>query len=218
MAVTLVAFEALAVSTVMPLVAADFGDLTLYGWVFSAFFLASIVGIIVAGGLVDRGGLVRPMIAALGLFSLGLIVGGLAPSMPVLVGGRVLQGLGAGAIPPIGYVAIGRAFPDELRPRMFAVLSTAWVLPGLVGPALAGAVAEATTWRLVFLGLLPLILVAAASPHGPGPGAGPDEARSPGSAAAGAPADRTAPAAAPTRGADRLALVVVAGARSWSAA
>ncbi|HSS36531.1 MAG TPA: MFS transporter, partial [Patescibacteria group bacterium] len=214
MAVTLVAFEALAVSTVMPIVARDLGDLTLYGWVFSAFFLASIVGIIVAGGLVDRGGLVRPMIAALGLFSIGLIVGGLAPSMPILVGGRILQGLGAGAIPPIGYVTIGRAFPDELRPRMFAVLSTAWVLPGLVGPALAGAVAEATTWRLVFLGLLPLILVAAAiTLPALSRVAGPDEAGSPGSAAVAVPADLTAPAA----GADpwrrlRLALVVVAGA------
>ena len=151
------------------------------------------------------------MVAALGLFSIGLIVGGLAPSMPILVGGRVLQGLGAGVIPPIGYVAIGRAFPDELRPRMFAVLSTAWVLPGLVGPALAGAIAEATTWRLVFLGLLPLILVAAAiTLPALSRVAGPDEARSPGSAAVGAPADRTAPAAGrQTRGVD-------SGWRSWS--
>ncbi len=162
MTVTLVAFEALAVSTVMPRVARELGDLALYGWVFSAFFLASIVGIVVVGGLIDRGGLVRPLAAGLGLFSVGLIVGGLAPSMPVLVGGRVLQGLGAGAIPPIAYVAIGRALPDELRPRMFATLSTAWVLPGVIGPALAGAIAVATSWRVVFLGLLPLIVLAGA--------------------------------------------------------
>ncbi len=162
MTVTLVAFEALAVSTVMPLVAKDLGDLALYGWVFSAFFLANIVGIVVAGGLIDRGGLVRPLAGGLGLFSIGLIIGGLAPTMTVLVGGRVLQGLGAGVIPPIAYVSIGRALPDELRPRMFAVLSTAWVVPGLIGPALAGAIAVATSWRWVFLGLLPLIAVAAA--------------------------------------------------------
>ena len=162
MTVTLVAFEALAVSTVMPLVAKDLGGLALYGWVFSAFFLANIVGIVVAGGLIDRGGLARPLAGGLGLFSIGLIIGGLAPSMTVLVGGRVLQGLGAGVIPPIAYVSIGRALPDELRPRMFAVLSTAWVVPGLIGPALAGAIAVATSWRWVFLGLLPLIAVAAA--------------------------------------------------------
>ena len=74
--------------------------------------------------------------------SVGLVVGGLAPTMAILVAGRLLQGLGAGAIPPIAYVAIGRALPERLRPRMFATLSTAWVLPGVIGPALAGGVAE----------------------------------------------------------------------------
>ncbi len=216
MTVTLVAFEALAVSTVMPLVARDLGDLALYGWVFSAFFLASIVGIIVAGGLVDRGGLVRPMIGALLLFSIGLIVGGLAPSMPVLVGGRVLQGLGAGAIPPIGYVIIGRTFPDELRPKMFAVLSTAWVVPGLIGPALAGAVAEATTWRLVFLGLLPLIVVAAAiTLPALSRMVGRDEGRAttgPTDGSDDASADEATPAGSDPWRRLRLALVVVVGA------
>jgi MFS family permease len=162
MTITLVAFEALAVAQVMPQVAAELGDLHLYGWVFSAFLLASMLGIVVAGGLIDRGGLIRPMAAGLGLFSIGLVIGGLAPSMGVLVVGRALQGFGAGAIPPIAYVAIGRAMPDALRPKMFAVLSTAWVLPGVIGPALAGAVAQATSWRVVFLGLLPLIALAAA--------------------------------------------------------
>ena len=162
MTITLVAFEALAVAQVMPQVAAELGDLHLYGWVFSAFLLASMLGIVVAGGLIDRGGLIRPMAAGLGLFSIGLVIGGLAPSMGVLVVGRALQGFGAGAIPPIAYVAIGRAMPDALRPKMFAVLSTAWVLPGVIGPALAGAVAAATSWRVVFLGLLPLIALSAA--------------------------------------------------------
>jgi MFS family permease len=162
MTITLVAFEALAVSTVMPLVARELGSLELYGWVFSAFFLGTLIGIVVVGGLIDRGGLVRPLAAGLVLFSIGLIVGGLAPSMAVLVAGRFLQGLGAGAIPPIAYVSIGRALPDDLRPRMFAVLSTAWVLPGVIGPAVAGAVAQLTTWRAVFLGLLPLIAAAGA--------------------------------------------------------
>ena len=162
MTITLVAFEALAVATVMPLVRRELGSLELYGWVFSAFFLGTLIGIVIVGGLIDRGGLVRPFAAGLALFSIGLIVGGLAPSMPVLVAGRFLQGLGAGAIPPIAYVSIGRALPDDLRPRMFAVLSTAWVLPGVIGPAIAGGVAQLTTWRAVFLGLLPLIVAAGA--------------------------------------------------------
>ena len=161
--ITLVASEALAVTTIMPIVADDLaaGDRALYGWVFSGFILSSLVGIAAAGVLIDRGSLTRPYLLGLGMFCIGLVVGGLAPSMPVLVFGRVLQGLGAGAIPAVSYVAIGRALPERLRAQMFAVLSTAWVLPGLLGPFIAGVVAEALNWRLVFLGLLPLIGLAA---------------------------------------------------------
>src|SRR3989449_5398241 len=72
--ITLVAFEALAVSTIMPKVAKDLGDITLYGWVFTAFFLGSLLGIVFVGGLIDRGGLVRPFVAGLALFSVGLVV------------------------------------------------------------------------------------------------------------------------------------------------
>ncbi len=113
--------------TVMPVVAHDLGGLDLYGWVFSAFMLGSVVGIVVAGRETDRRGPALPFVAGLVLFGSGLVVAGLAPSMPVLVGGRVLQGLGAGAVPSVAYVAIGRSLPDRLRPRMMAVLSTAWV-------------------------------------------------------------------------------------------
>jgi MFS family permease len=162
--ITLVASEALAVATIMPIVAADLdaANRDLYGWVFSGFFLGSLVGIVVAGALIDRRGLVLPFALGLGLFSVGLVVGGLAPSMPVLVAGRVLQGLGAGAIPAVAYVSIARALPEALRPRMFATLSTAWVLPGVIGPTVAAVVAETFHWRVVFLGLLPLIAIAAA--------------------------------------------------------
>src|SRR6185295_17373197 len=158
--VTIVASEALAVSTIMPIVARDLGGIDLYGWVFSGFFLGSLLGIVVAGMLIDRGGLARPFVLGIGLFAIGLLIGGLAPSMAVLVGARVIQGFGAGAIPAVAYVSIGRALPERLRPRMFATLSTAWVLPGVIGPTLAGVVAETLHWRLVFLGLLPLIAVA----------------------------------------------------------
>ena len=160
--VTLVAFEALAVSTIMPIVARELHNLQLYGWVFTAFMLGSLIGIVVVGGIIDRRGLGLPFATGIGLFAVGLIVGGLAPSMEVLVVGRFLQGLGAGTVPPIAYVAIGRSLPERLRPQMFATLSTAWVLPGVLGPAIAGAVGEGVGWRYVFLGLLPLIAISSA--------------------------------------------------------
>ena len=162
LAVTFVAFEALAVATILPLVGRHLGDLRLYGWVFSAFLLASLVGIVVAGTLADRVPLGQPMLAGLALFALGLVIGGTAPDMAVLVAGRAVQGLGAGVVPAVAYVTISRCYPDAVRPRMFAVLSTAWVVPGLAGPAIAALVAAAVGWRWVFLGLIPLVTAAGA--------------------------------------------------------
>jgi MFS family permease len=158
--ITFIASEALAVVTVMPVVARDLGGLSLYGWVFSTFMLGSLIGIVVAGRDADRHGPARPYLAGLVLFAAGLVVAGLAPTMAVLVVGRGLQGVGAGAVPAVAYVAIGRSLPETLRPRMMAVLSTAWVVPGIVGPALAAAVAHLFGWRWVFLGLVPLVAVA----------------------------------------------------------
>ena len=158
--ITFVASEALAVVTVMPVAARDLGGYRLYGWVFSAFMLGSVVGIVAAGREADRRGPAIPFVAGLVLFGSGLAVAGLAPSMAVLVAGRVLQGIGAGAVPAVAYASIGRSLAGPQRARMMAVLSTAWVAPGLAGPALAAEVAHAFGWRWVFLGLLPVVAVA----------------------------------------------------------
>jgi MFS family permease len=158
--ITLVALESLAIGTVMPVVADELGDLPLYGWVYTAFFLGSLIGIVLAGGVLDRMPLQRPFAVGLGLFGLGLAIGGLAPSMPVLIAARLLQGLGGGALTPTAYVAIGRCLPERLQPRMFAMLSTAWVVPGILGPSLAAVVGQVAGWRWVFLGLIPLLALA----------------------------------------------------------
>jgi MFS family permease len=155
--ITFVAAEALAVVTVMPVVARDLHGLELYGFVFSAFLLGTMVGIVAAGRAADQRGPAVPYIAGLIVFATGLTIAGLAPSMPVLVAGRALQGLGAGAVPSVAYAAIGRTLPDNLRARMMAILSTAWVVPGLAGPAISAEVAHLFGWRWVFLGLLPFI-------------------------------------------------------------
>ena len=138
----------------------ELGQIELYGWVYSAFFLGNLLGVVVAGGALDRVPLWRPFAIGLVLFAVGLTIGGLAPTMGILVAARFVQGLGGGAVGPTAYVAIGRTLPQRLQPRMFALLSTAWVVPGVVGPSIAAIVGEFTTWRLVFLGLLPLLAVA----------------------------------------------------------
>jgi MFS family permease len=146
LAVTFVAFEALAVATILPVVGRHLGDLRLYGWVFSAFLLASLFGIVLAGTLADRVPLGRLMLAGLALFALGLVIDGTAPDMPALVAGRAVQGFGAGVVPAVAYVAISRCYAEQARPRMFAVLSTAWVVPGLIGPGVGAPVACCRWW------------------------------------------------------------------------
>jgi MFS family permease len=155
------AFEALAVATTLPATIRDLGGLALYGWAFSAFMLANLVGITVAGAEADRQGPARPFIAGIATFILGLIVVGLAPSMLIVILGRAIQGFGAGAISSVAYIGIGRGYPEEAKPRMLAVLSSAWVVPGLIGPALAGLISDLVGWRWVFLGLVPFLVIGA---------------------------------------------------------
>ena len=146
----------------MPVAARDLGGLGLFGWVFSAFFLGQILGTVTAGRSADRHGPARGFAIALACFASGLAIAGCAPSMTIVVGARAVQGLGAGAMLALAYVLIGRTYPSELQPRIFAVISSSWIIPALVGPAIAGSVADGPGWRWVFLGLLPLVAAAGA--------------------------------------------------------
>ncbi|HSM37854.1 MAG TPA: MFS transporter [Candidatus Limnocylindrales bacterium] len=159
--VTAVAFEGLAAPTVLPATLEELRGLSLYGWAFSGFWLSNLVGISLAGAEADRRGPFLPFVAGTAAFSVGLVVAGVAPDMAWVVAGRIIQGLGAGAIGAITYVAIARGYAPATQPRIIAVISSAWVLPGLVGPALAGWVSEEHSWRWVFLGLAPLLPLAA---------------------------------------------------------
>lgn len=164
--VTVVALETQSVSTILPRIKADLDGLSLYGWVFAGFSLAQIGGIVFAGVLADRRGLAAPVAIGLLFYVAGLAVGATAPSMVVLVAGRVLQGFGAGTVPAVCYVAIGRGLPESLRPKAFAYLSTAWILPSLVGPLGANYLAKAAGWRWVFGGLIPIAALVGGSAIG----------------------------------------------------
>src|SRR3979411_3473103 len=104
--VTFVAFEALAIATIMPLVVADLGGVALYGWVFSSFLLAALVGIVLAGELADRFGPAVPFGAGLALFAIGLLIGGLAPAIPVLGAAGAIHGVGGGPNPTRAYLVL----------------------------------------------------------------------------------------------------------------
>ena len=160
--ITVVAVEAMAVATAMPTVARSLHGLGLFGWAFTAFLLADVVGMVDSGARIDRSGPRPSLVGGLVLFAVGLVVDGIAPDMTVFLAGRVLQGLGGGALIVAVYVLVARVFPEERRPRVFAALSAAWVVPALVGPALAGAVTDSIGWRWVFFGIAPLAALGAA--------------------------------------------------------
>lgn len=151
--ISLSAFEALAVATAMPVVARSLDGLRLYPLAFAATLAAAVVGMVAAGTLADRSGPAVPLRWGVGIFVVGLCTAGLAPSMEVLVVGRLLQGLGAGLFDVALYVVVGRYYPAELRPRIFAAFSAAWVIPSLVGPLVAGAIVDLAGWRWVFLSI-----------------------------------------------------------------
>lgn len=155
---TIVAFEAMGVITAMPTAAQELDGLSLYAWGSTAVTAAGLYSMAAAGGWADRRGPVPPLSAGLVAFVVGTLVCGFAPTMPVLLVGRAFQGLGFGAAIVALYVVIGRAYPDYMRPRVFTALSGAWVVPGIVGPLVAGLVTDAFGWRWVFFGVLILLL------------------------------------------------------------
>ncbi|MRG61659.1 MFS transporter [Agromyces sp. CFH 90414] len=160
--IVLAAFEALAVTTVMPLVADDLDGWALYAVAFSMPLASGVVGMVIAGNWVDRSGPMPALLASAVVWLVGVLIAGTATSMELLVVGRFVHGLGGAAVIVPLYVVVARVYPEYLTAKVFAGFAAAWVIPSIVGPALAGVIAEATSWHWVFLGVLVLILPVAA--------------------------------------------------------
>lgn len=155
-----VAFEGLAVTTIMPVTVRALHGLALYAWSFSGFMLGSLIGTVAAGDYTARRGAVFAFSAALAIFAAGLFTCGIATNMLIFIGGRVLEGLGMGAVRALTWFAINQAYSAHDHVRMGAALSSAYILPILIGPTAAGIIADLYGWRAVFLFLLPLVPVA----------------------------------------------------------
>ncbi len=156
------AFEALAVTTIMPTVSRDLGGGSLYAFAFAGPLAIGVVGMVAAGNWADRGSPRAALYASVVLFVAGLLVAGTAQTMWVFVLGRLIHGLGGGALTVALYVIVARVYPPALHPSIFAGFSAAWVVPSLVGPFIAGLVAEHADWRWVFLGVVALVALAVA--------------------------------------------------------
>lgn len=159
--VTAIAFETQAVLTAMPAAAEDLGRLDLYAWAFTAMVIPQIVAVVLAGRLCDSLGPYRPLALGLALFAAGVALAGAAPAMPVLLGGRFVQGLGAGAVNLALMVVTARAYGPAERARVLTWYSAAWMLPSFLGPAVAAWLTGNLSWRWVFWAILPLVMLGA---------------------------------------------------------
>jgi MFS family permease len=156
--ITLVAFEAIGTATAMPVVAREINALGGYTWAFNAFIAASLLAMVVGGLWSDGTGPRAPLVTGAVAFGAGAVVAGAAGGLSTLVAGRVLQGAGSGLTIVAVYVLIARAYAVDLRPKAFSVIAAAWIVPSLIGPVVAGWLADSVSWRAVFW-LVPLLLV-----------------------------------------------------------
>lgn len=157
LAVTTVAFEGLAITTIAPSLAQKLQGLHLYGWIFSAFLLAQIVGTMIIGQRINKNGVYVSFVASILFFVIGIVIAATSVNMVMLILGRVFQGFGAGAIITCVYYSITLGYPDKLRTKILAMFSSAYILPALIGPYIAGLLAELLSWRFVFWLVLPFI-------------------------------------------------------------
>jgi MFS family permease len=156
----LVAVQALVVTAIMPAIQKDLGGLGYYGLVLSGFSIAALVAAPTAGRATDRRGPARPFLLFSGLFIVGTVLAGAATSMPLLAVMRVIQGYGAGGSYTAALVAITRSLPESGRARVLALLSGAWVIPGLFGPSYGALLASTLGWRAAFFSMIPLTIAA----------------------------------------------------------
>ena len=144
------AADELIISTIVPAIVADIGGLELIGWAFALYEIGAIVAGATTGWIVARSSLKLVMLVATFLYMAGCIASALAPTMPVMLIGRALQGLGGGGLIAVAFVATERMFPREAWPKLFAIMSVVWGSSAFIGPLIGGLFATYGLWRWSF--------------------------------------------------------------------
>lgn len=159
--VALVAIDATILATAVPAVVSDLGGFTQFPWLFSVYLLAQAVSVPIYGKLADAIGRKPVMLGGIGMFVLGSVLCGVAWSMPALIGFRVLQGLGAGAVQPMAMTIIGDIYSVAERAKVQGYIASVWAAASVVGPALGGLFVDYISWRWIFFVNVPLGAAAA---------------------------------------------------------
>jgi EmrB/QacA subfamily drug resistance transporter len=154
------AMEATIVATAMPPIVGELGGFDLFSWVFTSYLLAQAITIPTYGRLADLFGRKRVLFAGLFLFLVGSVLCGFAWNMPSLIGFRILQGIGAGALIPVGVTIVGDIYSAAERARIQGFVSSAWTVAAVIGPVLGAFLVAHGSWPLVFWINVPLGVIA----------------------------------------------------------
>ena len=156
------AFSTFITATVLPSAIAEIGGLPIYAWASTAYAVGSILGSAGSSVAVLRTGMRKAVVLAVSVFVVGAAVCATAPSMPVVVAGRALQGLGGGMLIASAHSMVRELFPEALWQRMLTTISCAWAIPALGGPVVGGVLAGLGHWRAAFWAMTPIAVIAGA--------------------------------------------------------
>jgi len=150
LAIWLHASNSMLTATTMPSAVEDIGGLHLISWTFALYLMGSIISGASVSLLVNKSGIRTTMIRAAMVYAVGCVVCAMAPTMPVVLVGRVLQGLGGGGLVALVYISQDRFFPNRLVPKIVACISTVWMISAFSGPVIGGAFATLGVWRYAY--------------------------------------------------------------------
>ena len=138
------------VATIMPAMVGDLSGVELVGWSLAVYEIGAIVAGAAAGRLISYVALRTNMIVAALLYSAGALICATAPTMPVFLAGRLVEGFGGGALVSLAFVSVERLFPQRIWPQLFGVMSAIWGVAAFSGPLLGALIASLLSWRWAF--------------------------------------------------------------------